>query len=101
VREPARARIDVQRAVPDVSPVIEDHPGAVAVVRVDVDDHYPLRTRGRPASPWSTPRTSSAGTDVGHQEPEGDPDGEEFHHDDAVGAVRRLRGTLPAGTGRR
>jgi predicted dinucleotide-binding enzyme len=41
-----------------------------------------------------------ARTDVGHQEPKGDLYGEEFHHDDAVGAVRRLRGTLPAGTGR-
>jgi len=41
-----------------------------------------------------------ARTDVGHQEPKGDLYGEEFHHDDAVAAVRRLRGTLPAGTGR-
>lgn len=41
-----------------------------------------------------------ARTDVGHQEPKGDLYGEEFHHDDAVSAVRRLRGTIPAGTGR-
>jgi predicted dinucleotide-binding enzyme len=41
-----------------------------------------------------------ARTDVGHQEPKGDLYGEEFHHDDAVAAVQRLRGTLPAGTGR-
>jgi len=41
-----------------------------------------------------------ARTDVGHQEPKGDLYGEEFHHDDAVAAVRRLRGTTPAGTGR-
>lgn len=41
-----------------------------------------------------------ARTEVGHQEPKGDLYGEEFHHDDAVAAVRRLRGTLPAGTGR-
>jgi len=41
-----------------------------------------------------------ARTDVGNQEPKGDLYGEEFHHDDAVAAVRRLRGTLPAGTGR-
>ena len=41
-----------------------------------------------------------ARTDVGHQEPKGDLYGEEFHHDDAVAAVRRLRGTIPAGTGR-
>ena len=26
--------------------------------------------------------------------------GEEFHRDEAIAAVRRLRGTLPAGTGR-
>lgn len=37
---------------------------------------------------------------VGHQEPKGDLYGEEFHHDDAVAAVARLRGTIPAGTGR-
>lgn len=41
-----------------------------------------------------------ARTDVGHQEPKGDLYGEEFHRDDALAAVRRLRGTLPAGTGR-
>jgi 8-hydroxy-5-deazaflavin:NADPH oxidoreductase len=41
-----------------------------------------------------------ARTDVGHQEPKGDLYGEEFHHDDAIAAVRHLRGTLPAGTGR-
>ena len=41
-----------------------------------------------------------ARTDVGHQEPKGDLYGEEFHRDDAIAAVRRLRGTLPAGTGR-
>jgi 8-hydroxy-5-deazaflavin:NADPH oxidoreductase len=41
-----------------------------------------------------------ARTDVGHQEPKGDLYGEEFQRDDAVAAVRRLRGTLPAGTGR-
>jgi len=41
-----------------------------------------------------------ARTDVGHQEARGDLYGEEFHHDDAVAAVSRLRGTVPAGTGR-
>jgi len=41
-----------------------------------------------------------ARTNVGHQEPKGDLYGEEFHHDDAIAAVRRLRGTIPAGTGR-
>lgn len=41
-----------------------------------------------------------ARTEVGHQEPKGDLYGEEFHHDDAVAAVSRLRGTPPSGTGR-
>lgn len=41
-----------------------------------------------------------ARTDVGHQEPKGDLYGEEFHHDDAVAAVARLRGTAPSGAGR-
>jgi len=41
-----------------------------------------------------------ARTDVGHQEPKGALYGEEFHHDDAVAAVTRLRGTLPSGRGR-
>ena len=39
-------------------------------------------------------------TEVGHQEPKGDLYGEEFHHDDAIAAVARLRGTVPLGTGR-
>lgn len=38
--------------------------------------------------------------DVGHQEPKGDLYGEEFHHDDALAAVARLRGTPPSGNGR-
>ena len=41
-----------------------------------------------------------ARTEVGHQEPKGDLYGEEFHHDDAVTAVARLRGTPPSGRGR-
>jgi predicted dinucleotide-binding enzyme len=41
-----------------------------------------------------------ARTEVGHQEPKGDLYGEEFHRADALAAVARLRGTLPAGTGR-
>ena len=40
-----------------------------------------------------------ARTEVGHQEPKGDLYGEEFHHDDAVTAVGRLRGTPPSGRG--
>jgi 8-hydroxy-5-deazaflavin:NADPH oxidoreductase len=41
-----------------------------------------------------------ARTEVGHQEPKGDLYGEEFHHDDAVAAVARLKGTPPSGKGR-
>jgi 8-hydroxy-5-deazaflavin:NADPH oxidoreductase len=41
-----------------------------------------------------------ARTEAGHQEPKGDLYGEEFHHDDAVAAVTRLRGTPPSGRGR-
>jgi predicted dinucleotide-binding enzyme len=39
-------------------------------------------------------------TEVGHQEPKGDLYGEEFHHDQAVALVAKLRGTPPSGTGR-
>ena len=38
--------------------------------------------------------------DVGHQEPKGDLYGEEFHRDEALALVARLRGTPPSGTGR-
>jgi predicted dinucleotide-binding enzyme len=41
-----------------------------------------------------------ARNDVGHQEPKGALYGEEYHHEDAVLAVARLRGTVSAGTGR-
>jgi hypothetical protein len=41
-----------------------------------------------------------ARTEVGHQEPKGDLYGEEFHHDDAVAIVARLKGTPPSGKGR-
>jgi 8-hydroxy-5-deazaflavin:NADPH oxidoreductase len=41
-----------------------------------------------------------ARTEAGHQEPKGDLYGEEFHHQDAVAAVGRLRGTPPSGRGR-
>ena len=41
-----------------------------------------------------------ARTEAGHQEPEGDLYGEEFHHEDAVAAVAGLRGTPPSGRGR-
>lgn len=41
-----------------------------------------------------------ARTEVGHQEPKGELYGAEFHHDDAVAFVGRLRGTAPSGKGR-
>jgi len=41
-----------------------------------------------------------ARTEAGHQEPKGDLYGEEFHHEDAVTAVAKLRGTPPSGRGR-
>ena len=41
-----------------------------------------------------------ARTEAGHQEPKADLYGEEFHHEDAVAAVARLRGTRPSGSGR-
>ena len=47
VREPARPRVHVQRSVPHVGPVIEDHLRAVAVVRVDVQHRH----LGRPGHP--------------------------------------------------
>ncbi len=42
VGEPARRRVDVQRAVEHVRPLPEDRLGAVAVVGVDVDHRHPL-----------------------------------------------------------
>jgi hypothetical protein len=39
-------------------------------------------------------------TEVGHQEPKGDLYGEEFHHDEAVALVSKLRGAPPSGRGR-
>ena len=41
-----------------------------------------------------------ARTEAGHQEPKGDLYGEEFHHEDAVAAVGRLRGRPPSDRGR-
>jgi predicted dinucleotide-binding enzyme len=41
-----------------------------------------------------------ARVEAGHQEPKGDLYGEEFHHEDAVAAVARLRGMPPSGRGR-
>ena len=45
VREPARARVDVHRAVEHVVAVVEDRRGAVALVGVEVDDADPARRR--------------------------------------------------------
>jgi 8-hydroxy-5-deazaflavin:NADPH oxidoreductase len=41
-----------------------------------------------------------ARTEAGHQEPKGLLYGEEFHHEDALAAVAKLRGTPPSGRGR-
>jgi hypothetical protein len=67
-----------------------DHDGAAPLVETLINDagFDPVRTG------------TLARTDVGHQEPKGDLYGEEFHHEDAVAAVARLRGTRPSGTGR-
>src|SRR5205085_1264419 len=54
-----------------------------------------------PSAGFDPVRTGTlARTEVGHQEPKGDLYGEEFHHDDAVAAVARLKGTPPSGKGR-
>jgi predicted dinucleotide-binding enzyme len=67
-----------------------DHDGAVATVEALINDagFDPVCTG------------TLARSDVGHQEAKGDLYGEEFHHDDALAAIARLRGTEPAGTGR-
>ncbi len=41
-----------------------------------------------------------ARTEAGHQEPKGDLYGEEFHYDDALAILARLRGSQPSGKGR-
>ena len=73
----------------------------------DLLRHRPRRRRRlRPNGSSTTPASIRsaparlARTEVGHQEPKGDLYGEEFHHDDAVAAVGRLRGRRPSGRGR-
>jgi len=67
----------------------------------DHDDVAPAAERLINDAGFDPVRTGTlARTEVGHQEPKGDLYGEEFHHEDAVAAVARLRGTPPSGRGR-
>ena len=77
-------------------------PGRVVVFyATDHDDAAPEAERLINDAGFDPVRTGTlARTEVGHQEPKGDLYGEEFHHEDAVAAVDRLRGTLPSGRGR-
>jgi hypothetical protein len=67
-----------------------DHDDVAATVETLINDagFDPVRTGGFDR------------TEVGHQEPKGDLYGEEFHHDEAVALVAKLRGTPPSGRGR-
>ncbi len=67
----------------------------------DHDDAAPVVERFVNDAGFDPVRTGTlARAEVGHQEPKGDLYGEEFHHEDAVAVVARLRGTLPSGRGR-
>jgi 8-hydroxy-5-deazaflavin:NADPH oxidoreductase len=67
----------------------------------DHDDAVPQAERLISEAGFDPVRTGTlARTEAGHQEPKGDLYGEEFHHEDAVAAVARLRGTPPSGRGR-
>jgi hypothetical protein len=62
----------------------------------DHDDAAPTAERLINDAGFNPVRTGTlARTEAGHQEPKGDLYGEEFHHEDAVAAVGRLRGTPP------
>ena len=67
----------------------------------DHDDAAPRAERLISDAGFDPIRTGTlARTEAGHQEPNGDLYGEEFHHEDAIAAVARLRGTPPSGRGR-
>ena len=67
----------------------------------DHDDAAPQAERLINDAGFDPVRTGTlARTEVGHQEPKGDLYGEEFHREDAVATVARLRGTPPSGRGR-
>ena len=67
----------------------------------DHDDAAPAVERLVNDAGFDPVRTGTlARAEVGHQEPKGDLYGEEFHYEDAVAAVARLRGTPPSGRGR-
>lgn len=67
----------------------------------DTDDVVPVVVQIITDAGFDPVRTGTLErNDVGHQEPKGDLYGEEFHRDDAVAAVARLRGTPPSGNGR-
>ena len=73
----------------------------VVFYATDHDDVIPVVERLIDDAGFDPVRTGTlARTDVGHQEPKGDLYGEEFHHDQAVASVARLRGTAPSGRGR-
>jgi predicted dinucleotide-binding enzyme len=77
-------------------------PGRVVIFyATDHDDAAPVAERLIDDAGFDPVSTGTlARTEVGHQEPKGDLYGEEFHHQDAVAAVARLRGTPPSGRGR-
>src|SRR5271157_1363937 len=73
----------------------------VVFYATDHDDAAPEAERLINDAGFDPVRTGTlARTEAGHQEPKGDLYGEEFHRQDAVVAVDRLRGTPPSGRGR-
>ncbi len=69
---------------------------AVMFYGTDHDDAVPRAERLIDDAGFDPVRTGTlARTEAGHQEPKGDLHGEELHHEDAVAAVARLRGSPP------
>ena len=70
----------------------------VVFYATDHDDAAPRAERLISDAGFDPVRTGTlARTEAGHQEPKGDLYGEEFHHEDAIATVARLRGTPPSG----